>query len=63
MPIYEDDGTFSLCSVIFVNISPNVSSVQKTLCSLRFAVDTGSSACKEWCAMCMCCLLCLMHAY
>ena len=44
MPIYEDDGTFSLCSVIFVNISPNVSSVQKTLCSLRFATQVRQHA-------------------
>ena len=62
MPIYEDDGMFSLCSVIFVNISPNVRSVQETFVFTQIC-HKGLSACKEWCALCMCCLLCLMHVY
>ena len=42
---------FGLCSLIFVNISTNMSSVQETLCSLRFATNLVTV---QWVWECIC---------
>ena len=61
---HGNDDVFFCCSLIFLSTYTCISQV---VCAGNLVFTqichTGLSACKEWCALCMCCLLCLMYVY